>query len=75
VYFDAANPNEDYCAVMTCSQADKNCPNVWGASHRVAISYDDPKVADDTANETATYDKRCAQIAREMLFAFSRAIQ
>jgi arsenate reductase len=73
VYDQAPNPKSDFCAVMTCSSADKACPLVSGATLRLAIPYDDPKVADGTPDETATYDERCAQIAREMLFAFSHA--
>ncbi len=45
---------------------------VQGASSRFAIPYDDPKVADGTPEETAIYDERCAQIAREMLYVFSQ---
>lgn len=71
-YDDAVNPQTDYCAVMTCSEADKSCPNVKGASLRLALPYDDPKVADSTPSESKTYDERCAQIAREMLFVFSQ---
>ncbi|MCK4776283.1 MAG: protein-tyrosine-phosphatase, partial [Candidatus Krumholzibacteria bacterium] len=62
---------EDFCAVMTCSQADKNCPVVVGASMRVAIPYDDPKAFDGTDQEAANYDERCRQISREMLYLFS----
>jgi arsenate reductase len=72
VYNESPNPKEDYCAVMTCAQADKNCPIVEGSSLRVAIPYDDPKLADDTAEETAGYDERCRQICREMLYLFSQ---
>jgi arsenate reductase len=73
VYDQPPNPTTDFCAVMTCSAADKACPTVSGATLRLAIPYDDPKVADGTPEESATYDERCAQIARELLFAFSRA--
>lgn len=69
-YSDPANPQKDFCAVMTCSQADKACPAVKGCSLRVAVPFDDPKVADDTAEESAKYDERCAQISREMLYLF-----
>jgi hypothetical protein len=55
---------------LTCSAADEACPRVPGATLRLAIPYDDPKVADGTPDEAATYDERCAQIAHEMLFAF-----
>jgi arsenate reductase len=72
VYDQAPNPTTDFCAVMTCSAADEACPRVPGATLQLAIPYDDPKVADGMPEEAATYDERCAQIAREMLFAFSR---
>ena len=66
------NPSNDYCAIMTCSHADKNCPLASGCDLRLAIPYEDPKVSDNTAQETATYDERCAQIAREMNYMMSR---
>jgi arsenate reductase (thioredoxin) len=72
VYSDSPNPKQDFCAVMTCAQADKACPLVQGCSLRVAIPYEDPKSADDTPEEKTKYDERCAQIAREMLFLFSQ---
>lgn len=73
VYSDPPNPTADFCAVLTCSSADKDCPIVSGAVARVAIPYDDPKIADDTPGEAAKYDERVAQIAREMLYVFSLA--
>lgn len=72
VYDQPPNPTRDYCAVMTCGAADAACPIVFGAAERIAITYDDPKAADGTAEEAAVYDERCRQIAREMLYAFSR---
>lgn len=66
------NPSQDYCAIMTCSNADQNCPLVSGCDLRLAIPYEDPKVSDDTAQEVAVYDERCAQIAREMVYVMSR---
>ena len=71
-YGDSPNPVEEFCAVMTCSQADKACPNVKGCTLRVAIPFEDPKVADGTPEESAKYDERCAQISREMLYLFSQ---
>jgi len=71
-YDDAANPNVGYAAVMTCSDADEHCPTVAGCDFRIGMTYDDPKQADGTANESATYDKRTAQISREMLYMMSR---
>jgi hypothetical protein len=57
---------------MTCSDADAACPIVFGAAERISIPYDDPKAADGTPDEAAVYDERCRQIAREMLYVFSR---
>jgi hypothetical protein len=71
VYTEAPNPKSKYAAVMTCAEADKNCPHVVGAKARIALPYDDPKSSDGTSKEAKNYDERCAQIAREMLFAFS----
>jgi arsenate reductase (thioredoxin) len=71
-YDDPANPQRDFCAVMTCSQADAACPIVRGAAARVATPYDDPKAFDGTPQETAKYDERCRQIATETLYVFSR---
>ncbi|MBU6172741.1 MAG: protein-tyrosine-phosphatase [Planctomycetes bacterium] len=71
-YDDAPNPARGYGAVLVCSQADKSCPSVPGAKVRIAIPFEDPKISDGTPQEAETYDQRCAQIAREILFAFSR---
>jgi|SRR6185369_9549778 len=71
-YDDPSNPNKDFAAIMTCSQADENCPVVSGASARVAITYDDPKDFDGTSREEAKYKERALQIGREMLFAFNQ---
>jgi arsenate reductase (thioredoxin) len=70
-YRDSANPKTDFCAVMTCSVADKQCPIVQGASKRLSLPFDDPKAFDGTPQESAKYDERSQQIARELLFAFS----
>ncbi len=72
VYDQPPNPRDDFCAVMTCSDADAECPFVLGAADRVAITYDDPQVFDGTDRESDAYDERCRQIGREMLYLFSR---
>jgi arsenate reductase len=72
VFNNAPNPKEHFCAVMTCSAADKACPIVSGSEKRVAIPYEDPKVADNTPGEVAKYDERCQQICREILYIFSQ---
>lgn len=70
-YDDPTNASEDFVAVMTCSEADKNCPLIPGASLRVSIPYVDPKASDGTEKEAATYDERCKQIATEMCYIMS----
>lgn len=66
-----ANPQENFCAIMTCSEADKNCPIVPGASLRIALPYEDPKNFDGTPQEAEKYRERVQQIAREIFYAFS----
>lgn len=64
-------PASGVLAVMTCHSADRACPAVAGAVHRVALTYRDPKEADGLPEEARVYDERCAQIAREMLYLFA----
>lgn len=71
-YDDPANPSENFAAIMTCSDADKNCPFIPGASLRVPIPYEDPKNSDGTPEETEAYDARCRQIATEMFYLMSQ---
>lgn len=71
-YDDPFNPNKDFAAVMTCSQADENCPLVIGATARIILKYDDPKEFDNTPQEAAKYKERVEQIGTEILYAFSR---
>ena len=68
---DAANPSADFAAVMTCNDADKNCPVIVGAT-RISLPYRDPKEADDTPQEAERYDERCLQVAVEMLWVFEQ---
>jgi arsenate reductase (thioredoxin) len=68
---DPSNPTKDFAAIMTCSDADRACPTVTGSSMRIAIPFDDPKVSDNTSDETKVYDLRCRQIACEMLYTMS----
>lgn len=70
-YSDETNPQQDFIAVMVCSDADKGCPIVGGAAARIAIPYIDPKISDGTADEAATYNARSLEIATEMFYVFS----
>jgi arsenate reductase len=71
-FSDESNPQENFAAVMVCSDADEACPIVNGADSRIAIPYEDPKAFDGTDKEEFAYDERCAQISREMLYVFSK---
>lgn len=67
------NPSQGFAAVMVCSDADENCPVVFGAAARFALPYPDPKDSDGLADEAATYDLRCRQIAVEMQYVALKA--
>ncbi len=69
----ATNPRRDFAAIMVCDDADRACPTVAGAAARFGIPFEDPKASDGTPAETATYDDRCARIAREMMWVMTRA--
>lgn len=71
VYDQAPNPTQGFAAIMTCDHAEANCPFIPGAEKRLPILYIDPKVSDDTPEESATYDARCRQIATEMKWVFA----
>jgi arsenate reductase len=66
------NPKDGFIALMTCSVADQSCPVVKGAVARYAIHYVDPRLCDDTPTETAAYNDRCREIAREMFYIMSQ---
>ena len=72
IYDQAGNPSADFAAIMTCSHADENCPFIPGALLRAPIAYDDPKEFDDTPQQDEAYRDRTKQIAREMLYLFSK---
>lgn len=74
VYNQDGNPTAGYVGVMTCTHADENCPIVVGAADRFSLPFVDPKEADDTPAEAATYDERLHQIGSEM-FHFIAAVK
>ncbi len=74
-YDDPVNPHQGFAAIMVCSDADEACPFIPGAEKRFAIRYEDPKASDGTPEEATTYDERCRQIGREMLYAVRAASQ
>ena len=72
VYDDPINPKTDFAAIMTCSDAEENCPFIPGAGLRVGTKYGDPKAFDNTLQQDQKYDARCWQIALEIFYVFSR---
>ena len=71
-YDDAYNPNSNFAAILTCSQADDGCPFIAGAEKRIPITYKDPKISDGTTNQTEVYQQRSIEIATEMMYVFSQ---
>ncbi len=67
-YQNEANPQENFIAVMVCSDADRGCPIVFGADERYALPYNDPKAYDDTRQEAEAYDNTVMEIGREILY-------
>lgn len=72
VYDDNANPKHEFAAIMTCSDAEENCPFIPGVELRIGTTYDDPKAFDNTPLQDAKYDERCKQIASETFYVFSK---
>jgi len=68
---DPENPEKNFAAIMTCSDADENCPFVPGTDFRKAVTYRDPKESDGTDREKEIYDARCRQIGTEMFYMMS----
>ena len=66
-----SNPSERFAAIMTCSEAEVNCPFVPGAELRISTTYEDPKEFDDTPLQEEKYIERSLQIGLENLFVFS----
>jgi len=66
------NPQSEFVAVLTCSQADNDCPFIPGAEKRIPITYEDPKVSDNSEQQDEVYKKRSLEIASEMFYIFSQ---
>ena len=69
------NPVSAFAAIMTCSQADGGCPFIAGAEKRIPITFEDPKISDNTPEQSKTYAERSLQIATEMFYVFSQISQ
>jgi len=60
---------------LTCSSADKGCPFIAGAEKRISVTFEDPKVFDNTPQQAEKYEERSVQIATEMFYVFSQIKQ
>ncbi|MFO8030031.1 MAG: protein-tyrosine-phosphatase [Cyclonatronaceae bacterium] len=69
---DAISTDSTFVAVMTCSDADQNCPVVPGAVARIPLTYEDPKASDGSGNEQQEYLRTAVEIGREIIHAFRR---
>jgi arsenate reductase len=72
VYDHEGNPKRDFIAVMTCSDAEENCPFIPGVSYRIATTYEDPKKFDDMPLQEVKYLERSRQIALECMYVLSK---
>lgn len=66
------NPQAGFAAIMTCSSADQGCPFIPGAEKRIPITFEDPKVFDNTPQQAEKYLERSVQIASELKYVFSQ---
>jgi protein-tyrosine phosphatase/arsenate reductase len=72
VYDDILNPSSNFIAIMTCSDAEQNCPFILGVDLRIGTTYSDPKAFDETPQQADKYLERSNQIALECLYVFSQ---
>lgn len=68
---DVSLPKENFVAVMTCGDADENCPFIPGCDLRIGTTYFDPKSFDNSVLQDEKYQERSNQIAMECLYVFS----
>lgn len=66
-YSDASNPSAGFAAIMVCTEADSECPNVQGAAFRLSMPFLDPKSYDDSQYETVKYAERRDDIGRVLM--------
>jgi arsenate reductase len=72
VYDDASNPTSNFAAIMTCDDAEENCPFIPGVELRIGTTYEDPKAFDGTELQEEKYIERSLQIGLETLYVFSK---
>ena len=70
-YEHESSPKVDFAAILTCSQADKDCPFIPGAEVRISMPFEDPKRFDNTPFKAKKYLECSLQIATELKYIFS----
>lgn len=68
---DDSIPTSEFAAIMTCSDAEENCPFIPGIDLRIGTTYVDPKAFDGTTLQELKYQERSLEIARECMYTFS----
>lgn len=66
------NPQSQFAAIMTCSQADHDCPYIPDAEKRIPVTFEDPKIADNTDQQDEIYKARSLEIASQMFYVCSQ---
>lgn len=72
IYDDPINCNDHFIAIMTCSDADSNCPIIPGVEQRISLTYRDPKAYDGTDLQERMYGETSKTIAAELYYVFSK---
>ena len=65
---------DEFIAIMTCSDAEKNCPVEPRSKKNIKLFYDDPKKYDGTIEASVEYDKTCRLIASELNAIFKTLV-
>ncbi|MBR9919241.1 MAG: protein-tyrosine-phosphatase [Bacteroidetes bacterium] len=71
IYSAKANPQSGFAAIMTCSDADENCPFIPGAEVRISLPFEDPKTHDGQKDVLLHYEATSKIIASQMFYLFS----
>jgi arsenate reductase (thioredoxin) len=69
----SGNVSKKFLAVMTCSDADENCPVVPGAEERIPLTFEDPGKFDNTEEALDEYISTCLNIGYVLFLAYARA--
>jgi arsenate reductase len=67
-YNDLFNPQQNFIALLTCNDADEQCPIVEGAKSRHVVSFQDPKIWDGKPQELKGYMEKSLEIGSEMFY-------